>query len=160
LVYQEVKSLDAPPTFAPGPGKVCENPCKSVPYQPKNEAEKAVIAAYMGLESAAMAHSASDWTTYTAEEFKAASSNSDQLLDKPTRLAGLEHEKMAGVSPTPLVSARMFDFGDAIVMISLHQPDRGKPLHVTRVWIVRGGKWVSTLSYQTSIQDAAAVASK
>ena len=102
LVYQEVKSLDAPPTFAPGPGKVCENPCKSVPYKPNNEAEKGVIAAYMGLESSAMAHSAADWSTFTAEEFQAASSNSDQVLDKPTRLAGLEHEKMAGVSPTPL----------------------------------------------------------
>jgi hypothetical protein len=160
LVYQEVKSLDAPPTFAPGAGKVCENPCKRVPFQPKNETEKAVIASYMGLESGAVAHSASDWGAHAAEEFAAVSSNSDQLLDKPTRIAGLEREKMAGVSPTPLVSARMFEFGDAVVMVSLHRPDRGKPLHITRVWIKRDGKWVATLSYQTAIQAAPAVASK
>jgi hypothetical protein len=160
LVYQEVKSLDVPPAFAPGAGKVCENPCKSVPFQPKNETEKAVIASYIGLESGAVAHSASDWGAHAADEFAAASSNSDQLLDKPTRLAGLEREKMAGVSPTPLVSARMFDFGDAVVMVSLHRPDRGKPLHITRVWIKRDGKWVATLSYQTAIQAAPSAKTK
>ncbi|MBZ5697043.1 MAG: nuclear transport factor 2 family protein [Acidobacteriia bacterium] len=160
LVYQEVKSLDAPPTFAPGAGRACENPCKSVPYHPKNETEKAVIASYLGLESAAVAHNASDFGTHVADEFAAASSNSDVLLDKAERMAGLEREKMAGVSPTPLVSARMFDFGDAVVMLSLHQPDRGKPLHITRVWIARDGKWVETLSYQTAIQEAPAAISK
>ena len=39
-------------------------------------------------------------------------------------------------------------------MTSFHRPDRGKPLHVTRVWIERSGKWVEAPSYQTSIQSA------
>jgi hypothetical protein len=152
LVYQEVRSLDTPPTSTPGPGKVCENPCKRVPFQPKNDAEKGVIESYMGLETAALAHSASDWSSHVADEFAAASSNSDELLDKPGRIKGLEREKMAGVSPTALVSARMFDFGDTVVMTSRHQPDKGKPLHITRVWVMRDGKWLETLSYQTAIQ--------
>jgi hypothetical protein len=159
LVYQEVQSLDAPPTFTPGAGKVCENPCKSVPYRPRTPAEQAVVTSYMALETAAVAHSASDWSIHVTDEFAAASSNSDQLLDKPTRMAALDREKMGGLSPTPLVSARMFDFGDAVVMISRHKPDRGKPLHVTRVWISRDGKWLETLSYQTAIQSAPAAAS-
>jgi hypothetical protein len=154
LVYQEVKSLDAPLAVTPGAGKVCENPCKSVPYRPKTAEEKAVIASYMGLETAAVAHSAADWSEHVADEFAAASSNSDRLFDKPTRVAALEREKMGGLSPTPMVSARLFDFGEAVVMISRHKPDRGKPLHVTRVWIKRDGKWVETLSYQTAIQGA------
>jgi hypothetical protein len=37
-------------------------------------------------------------------------------------------------------------------MISDHVPDRGKPLHVTRLWVKRNQSWVETLSYQTSIQ--------
>lgn len=159
LVYQEVQSLDEPAAFTPGVGESCENPCKSVPYRPRTPAEQAVVASYLALESAAVAHNASDWSAHVAEEFAAASSNSDQLLDKPTRMAALEREKMIGLSPTPLVSARMFDFGDAVVMISRHKPDRGKPLHVTRVWIKRDGQWVETLSYQTAIQSAPAVAS-
>jgi len=67
-----------------------------------------------------------------------------------------DHSKMAGVAPTPLMSARMFGFGNAILMVSEHIPDRGKPLHVTRVWVKRDGNWVETLSYQTSVKAAAA----
>ncbi len=155
LVYQEVKSLDAPATVTPGAGKACDNPCKNIPYAPKTEAERGVVAGYRGLETAAMTHDAEGWAARVGDEFVAASSNSDQLLDKPTRKAGLEREKMVGLSPTPLVSARMFDFGDTVVMISVHRPDRGKLLHITRVWNKRDGKWVETLSYQTSIEDGA-----
>jgi Domain of unknown function (DUF4440) len=155
LVYQEVKSLDAPLSFTPGAGAVCENPCKSVPYRPKTPGEKDVVASYEALETAAVAHNAADWSAHVADEFAAVSSNSDQQLDKPGRMAGLEKEKMGGVSPTPLVSARMFDFGDAVVMTSRHKPDHGNPLHITRVWIKRDGKWVETLSYQTAIVVAA-----
>ena len=160
LVYQEVKSLDAPATITPGAGKVCENPCKTVSYRPRTTSEQAVVASYEALETAAVAHDAPGWAAHVADEFAAASSNSDQLLDKATRLAGLEHEKMVGVSPTPLTSARMFDFGDAVVMLSLHNPDRGKPLHITRVWINRNGNWVETLSYQTAIQSRPPLATK
>jgi hypothetical protein len=159
LIYQEVQALDAPPTVTPGPGKDCVNPCKSVPYQPKNATEKGVIEAYMGLETAAMAHNANAWSAYVADEFAAASSNSNEFLGKKARMEGLEREKMAGVSPTALVSARMFVFGETVVMTSLHRPDHGKPLQITRVWVKRHGDWLETLSYQTAIQDAPTVAS-
>ncbi len=64
-----------------------------------------------------------------------------------------------GSAPAPLVSAEMFDFGDAVVMKCLHQPFSGKPIRVTRVWIKRDGKWVMSISYQTTIQAAAAKSS-
>jgi uncharacterized protein DUF4440 len=160
LVYQEVQSLDAPLAVTPGAGKICENPCKSVQYTPKTETEKAVITSYMGLESAAVAHDAAGWDAHTAEEFMAASSNSDKLLDKPTRMAELKRANMAGVAPTPLASARLLAFGDAVVMTSRHVPDRGKPLQITRVWVRRNGKWAETLSYQTSIQAESAASAQ
>src|ERR1700722_9974773 len=150
IVYQEVMSLDAPPSFAPGAGKDCENPCKGVPYQPKNRTEQEVVAAYSKLETAAMAHNSAVFGTLVADEFVAASSNSNKLYDKRGRMDDFDHSKMAGVAPTPLVSARMFGFGDAVLMTSEHRPDRGKPLHVTRVWVKRAGSWVETLSFQTS----------
>ncbi len=151
IVYQEVMSLDAPPSFAPGAGKDCENPCKSVPYQQKSATERQVITAYSKLETAAMAHNSAIFGTLVADEFVAASSNSNKLYDKRGRMEDFDHAKMAGVAPTPLVSARMFDFGDAVLMTSEHKPDRGKPLHVTRVWVKRNGSWMETLSYQTSV---------
>jgi len=52
------------------------------------------------------------------------------------------------------VSARMFEFGDAMVMTSRQQPERGLPLHVTRVWFRRNGTWLEAYSYQTTIQAA------
>jgi hypothetical protein len=154
LVYQEVQSLDAPPKVTPSAAKECQNPCKSVGYTPKTQAERAVIESYEGLETAAMAQDAAQWDAHTAEEFIAASSNSDKLLDKPTRMAELRHANMAGLAPTPLISARLFQFGDATVMRSRHVPEHGKPLEVTRVFVMRDGKWLETLSYQTSVASA------
>jgi hypothetical protein len=156
VVYQEVLSLDAPPSFAPGAGKDCENPCKTVAYTPKNEAERQVVTAYEKLETAAMAHNSSVFGTLVADEFVAASSNSNKLYDKRGRMEDFEHSKMGGLVPAPLLSARMFDFGDAVLMTSEHQPDHGKPLHITRLWVKRDGSWVETLSYQTSVKSAAA----
>ena len=112
IVYQEVMSLDTPPSFAPGAGKNCENPCQAVPYQPKNTTEQQVVTAYSKLETAAMSHNSAVFGTLVADEFVAASSNSNKLYDKRGRMEDFDHAKMAGVAPTPLVSARMFDFGD------------------------------------------------
>jgi hypothetical protein len=151
IVYQDVESLDAPPTFAPGAGKDCQNPCKSVSYEPKSEAEKQVVSAYERLETAAMAHDSVRFSALVADEFVAASSNSNKVYDKRGRMEDFDHAKMAGVAPTPLTSARMFDFKDEVVMTSFHRPDRGKPLRVTRVWVNRDGNWLEALSYQTSV---------
>ena len=152
IVYQEVMSLEAPPTFAPGTGKDCENPCKTVAYSPRNETERQVIGAYLKLETAAMAHNSAVFTTMVGDEFVAASSNSNKVYDKRGRLEDFAHSRMGGVAPTPLASAQLLTFGDAVLMRSEHRPDRGKPLHVTRVWVKRNGSWVETVSYQTSVK--------
>ena len=152
LVYQEVRSVDVLPKVTPSASKECRNPCKSVPITPKDDAQRAVVEAYRGLETSAMTHDAPDWDAHTGEEFIAASSNSDRLLDKPTRMGELKRANMAGLAPTPLASARLFEFGDSVVMRSRHVPESGKPLEVTRVWVKRDGKWVEVLSYQTSVR--------
>jgi hypothetical protein len=82
----------------------------------------------------------------------AAFANSDRVFDKATRMVELSRSKMRGLAPTPLMSGKMCDFPGVVVMKSEHRPDRGRPLHVTRLWILRNGKWVETLSYQTAIQ--------
>lgn len=152
LVHQDVRSLAAPPTATPGTGKECENPCRTIPYEPKSANERAVIAAYQALETSAHGADASTWGTHVADEFILVSSNSDRTFDKPTRLASVGRSSFGGVSPTRLLNARMFDLGNVVVMTSQHEPDRGRPLQITRVWINRNGVWQSTLSYQTSIR--------
>jgi len=155
IVHQEIMSLPAPPSVTPSAGKDCENPCKGIPFQPKTQTEREVAAAYSKLETAAMAHNSANFTIMAADEFIAVSSNSNKIYDKPGRLEDFAHSKMGGVAPTPLTAVRMFDFGDAVLMVSEHTPDRGKPLHVTRIWVKRNGNWVEAISYQTAVQALA-----
>jgi hypothetical protein len=63
---------------------------------------------------------------------------------------------MAGLAPTPLVSGRLFVFGDAAVLRSHHVVSQAKPLEVTRVFVKRDGKWVEVVSYQTAVQGGGA----
>jgi hypothetical protein len=155
IVYQELMSLESTPSFTPGAGKDCENPCKTIAFTPKNDTERQVVIAYSKLETAAHARSSVAFGPMVGDEFVAASSNSDKLQSKRSRMEDFDRSKDGGVAPTPLLSARMFAFGDAVLMVSEHKPDRGNRLHVTRVWVRRGGSWVETLSYQTAVTVAA-----
>ena len=158
LVYHAVKQLEQPPASSGSGVNTCENPCKSVPFQPANEAERAIIASWQALETGVTAHDSAAWAPHIAEEFVQISSNSDHPIYKKDRMATLDKQKVSGVgsAPSPLVSAKMFDFGDAVVMTCLHQPYSGKPVHVSRLWIKRDGNWVMAISYQTTIQAGVA----
>lgn len=157
LDYHEVVQLDAPPTAGPGV-KDCENPCRAIPYKPKNKEEQAIITSWQELETAVTTHDSAGWSPHAAEEFIQVSSNNDHPLDKAARMAVIDKQKQSGVAsaPAPLESAQMFDYGETVVMKALHQPYHGKPIRVSRVWINRDGKWVMAISYQTTIQNARA----
>jgi uncharacterized protein DUF4440 len=158
LVYHEVKQLEQPSTSVGSGVKDCENPCKMVPFKPANEAEQAIIASWQALETGVTAHDAEAWAPHIADEFVQISSNSDHVISKAGRIETLNKQEASGVgsAPAPLVSAKMFDFGDAVIMTCLHQPYSGKPIHVSRLWIKRDGKWIMSISYQTTIQAGTA----
>jgi hypothetical protein len=71
-------------------------------------------------------------------------------------MADLARSKMAGYTPMPVVEMRVLDFGTAAILISKHQPQNAKPVHITRVWIKRGGHWMEAASYQTRIEGPTA----
>ena len=158
LVYHAVKQLEQPSASAGSGVNTCENPCKEVPFHPANQAESAIIVSWQALETGVTAHDSAAWAPHIADEFVQISSNSDHPISKKDRMATLDKQKAVGVgsAPAPLVSAKMFDFGDAVVMTCLHQPYTGKPIHVSRLWIEREGNWVMAISYQTTIQSGAA----
>lgn len=156
LAYQEATLTSGTPTPIPGTAATCDNPCKSLPYKPKNETEREVLAGYMALQTATVYHNSTDWGKYVADEFSAASSNSNKILDKQGRMADLERSKMAGYAPMPVEKLQLFDFSQAVVLESQHQPLGGKPVHITRLWIKRDGRWLEAVSYQTRIEAAAA----
>ena len=155
LLYQEVHLLDAPPASSPTVTRAaCENPCKTMPYQPKTQNERDVLGGFQLLQTYTVTHDAKNWGVYVADEFEAANSNSDQTLTKQGRMADLKRSQMAGYVPMPVVDMRVLDFGMAAILISKHQPPNAKPVHITRVWIKRGGNWMEAASYQTRIEDA------
>ena len=131
----------------------CENPCKSLPYRPKNPDEQGVISSWQALETAVTAHDAQGWAPHISDEFTLTNSNNDHVMTKADRMAILDKQKSTGVgsAPSPLVSGSMFDFPDAIVMTAQHQTGNNKPTHVTRVWIKRDGSWQMAISQQTTI---------
>jgi hypothetical protein len=158
LVYHEVilgRQIPGPS----GPGvKDCENPCRTLPYKPRNEAEQGVVASWQALETGVTNHDSAAWALHIADEFVMLGSSNDHPLSKADRMATLNLQKQTGFAsaPAPLVSAQMFDFGDAVVMTCQHQPYSGKPVHVSRLWIKRNGQWVMSISYQTTMQAAPA----
>lgn len=162
LVYHEVTLGHQEPRSA-SPGVTdCENPCKTIPYKPKNESEQAIIASWQALETGVTNHDAAAWAPHIADEFVMLSSANDHPLTKADRIATLNLQKQTGrgSAPSPLVSAQMFDFGDSVIMTCQHQPFTGKPVHVSRLWIKRDGKWIMSISFQTTIQAASAKTSK
>src|SRR5258708_6505985 len=155
LVYHEVKQMEQPSTSAGSGVKDCENPCKMVPFKPANEAEAAIIASWQALETGVTAHDADAWAPHIADEFVQVSSNSDHVISKAGRIETLNKQKASGVgsAPVPLVSAKMFDFGDAVIMTCLHQPHSGKPIHLSRLSIKRDGMWIISISYPPPIHS-------
>ncbi|HZR56335.1 MAG TPA: nuclear transport factor 2 family protein [Terriglobales bacterium] len=153
LAYQETTLADKP-TPPKNDSRDCENPCKTLPYIPKNDAEREIIASWQKLETAVTNHNAQGWAPHVANEFKLVNSNNDHVLTKSDRMAILDKQKQSGSpsAPVPLISAKMFDYGDTVVMKAEHQRATGKAIHVTRVWIKRDGKWIMAFSQQTTVQ--------
>lgn len=141
-------------------GTECVNPCKTIPYKPRNAAEQGVISSWQALETAVTQHESQNWAPHVADEFVLISSGNDHPLHKKDRMDILDKQKKAGTSsaPAPLVTARMFDFGDTVVMTCLHHSPEGKPTHVTRIWIKRDGRWQLAYSQQTAVQGGMAAA--
>jgi hypothetical protein len=154
LVYHEVALSQQPAAGGGAAVADCQNPCKTLPFKPKTEAEQAIIASWQALETGVTNHDAAAWAPHIADDFVMLSSANDHPMSKSDRIATLNLQKQTGrgSAPAPLVSAHMFDFGDAVVMTCLHEPYTGKPVHVSRLWIKRDGRWVMSISYQTTIQ--------
>ncbi len=157
LDYHEVKQRSgaAPP---PGPGtNDCENPCKGVPYTPKDDAEKGILKSWGELETAVTNHDPKGWSPHFLDEFVLIASGG---ADPVTKAGRLEQLSRPGIGPAPpqlaaSPEARFIHFGDSVVMIAQANPHSGKPAHISRIWVYRDGMWRMAVSYQTTIQAAA-----
>ena len=154
----------------------CENPCKDLPYPPKDEAEKGIRASWAGLELALTDHDTKAWSPHFPEEYLMATSGATGPITKKDRIATISkpgsgrvtlcrplwaagklcESQMAAVPP-----ARIFHFGDTVVIISRNKPYIGKPELSTRIWhLDHEGIWQMMESWDTEILSAAAVVPK
>jgi hypothetical protein len=134
----------------------CVNPCKTVPYTPKTENEKACLAEWQLTKVDEWKALGDDWGNHVADEFEII--NNGSIRNKPERVAiALKAEKTGARSPgAPILSMNMYDFGDTVMMISKHVPYQGgKPYSNVRVFVHRDNHWLISWSQQTTIQAAA-----
>ena len=153
LAYHEVSQNG--PAAPHGPGrKEWDNPCHVIPYQPRNADERDCLAAWQRLEVAVMQHEPEIWAQHVADEFMVV--GAARRHNKADRKAVIEQQMRndANSAPAPLLSARLFGFKDAMVMMCEHQPFHGKAACVSRVFVKRDGRWLMAISFQTTRQDA------
>jgi hypothetical protein len=153
LVVHEVSQNLSPAPHGPG-RKQWDNPCKTIPYAPRNADERDCLAAWQRLEIAVMSHEPDVWAQHVADEFMVV--GAARRHSKADRKAVIEEQRRsdANAAPAPLVSAKLFGFPNTMVMTCEHQPFHGKAAQVSRVFVKRDGQWLMAVSFQTTRQDA------
>jgi hypothetical protein len=156
VLYQEVTlAVKSEPASTGGAGSEdCENPCRNIPYQPETQSEKDAIVSWQGVMKA-MANNDNDaYVPLIAGEFTATDTHHDRPLNKADRIAQINKQKQTGDKPVPsaLISARMFDFGETVMMIAREQRPAAKPYFNTRMWVNRDARWQMLFSFNTRIE--------
>jgi hypothetical protein len=102
-------------------------------------------------------HDPDEWARHVADEFVVV--GAARRHSKSDRYKVIEEQRRSDApsAPSPLVSARLDRFGDAMLMRCEHQPFHGKAARVSRVFVRRGGLWQMAVSFQTTRADAAVV---
>jgi hypothetical protein len=138
----------------------CDNPCRTVPYVPKSEMDKAILTAWQKTKMLEWKPDAAQWANFIADEFMII--NNTTARDKEQRVAIAKRQQDAGTGAPgdPVVAMRIYDFGtNSAVMVSQHTPYRGgKPYTNVRIWVLRDNRWQLALSQQVAIQSAEPVA--
>jgi hypothetical protein len=153
--------LERPDTTATPPApteedKVCENPCKTLPYKPANPAEEGVLAAWFRLKMDEWHPNAEDWAAHADDAHETITPRGDML--KLQHVAELAEERKlygpeGGTGGSQVISMKMFDFGNVVIMEALQgRNPAAKPnsWHL-RLFLNRGEGWKIALSGQTNI---------
>lgn len=134
----------------------CDNPLKTLPYQPRSDAERDIIKAFQQLETAVTRNDADEWVNHVADEFVVTRTRQNPT-SKAQRSAAMRKlgEINAETFVAEVVSMRLWVAGDAAVMQAQHEmPGRRRPPYrAARVWVKRDGHWQMAMSQQTTIAE-------
>lgn len=161
LAMQNVVLAEAMPAPAPPPpgeearAGECRNPCQTMPYRVRSQAEQEVYNSFLAIEKASIAHDAQDWSKHVADEFVLYRSGYPPIT-KPERIAAIEQQNQAArpITVGELQAVRLSVYGDAAAMIATEMvPNNSRPPYrAARVWVRRNGQWLMAISVQTDIQ--------
>jgi hypothetical protein len=149
----EIMAPPPPPTEA---DKVCENPCKTLPYKPENSAEEGAIATWFRLKNDEWHPNPEDWAAHADVYHETLTPRTDiPRLQHVEELA--EERKLYGDSGgsggSSVLSMRMFDFGNVVIMEAFQgrNPSTKPSSWNLRLFLNRGDGWKIALSAQTNI---------
>ena len=135
--------------------KECINLCKVLPFKPANAAQQGAVDAWLATKMDGWHAVADDWPKHVSETRVVISPNT--FMNKAGRLALLAKQKEAygdGSPSAPVVSMHTYDFGNAVIMTSLHGPGaNGKSARALRLFVNEDGVWKIALSDQTDIKQ-------
>ncbi len=126
----------------------CINPCKVVPFVPGTPAERAVMEAWQAQQSGPEL-----WARHVPDDNVARTSNGTYTKSERVAVQRLQVQSGTTVTPSPLLWARIWEFGDSALMLALQPRAVGKPFLGSRVFELRDGIWVMAEAYQITIQD-------
>jgi hypothetical protein len=142
------RPMDAPPPH-------CANPLEVLPYKPKSQAERDIIAAFQALERAVTRNDPDAWAPHVADEFVVTRTR-QHPTDKAARMAFMAAQRAINAETyvAEVVALKFWVAGDAAVMRADHAMpgNRRPPYRATRIWVKREGCWQMALSQQTTIQ--------
>jgi hypothetical protein len=141
-------------TVAPTYDIPCNNPCKAVPYRPLGPGEKEALAEWQDQESGQ-----ASWEKRVADNMdqRAVSTYGGASPSKADRIAGMNRRKGENpnapkVGAAPALWIRTWDFGDAVVMVSIQPTYGDKAYWSSRVLAKNAdGLWQMMESYHNYV---------
>ena len=155
LERSEYTAVPKPPA---NPAADCENPCRSLPYQPQNAAQRGALDAWFHLKNAEWHPDSATWAAYSDDNHETITPGGD--LPKLQHVAELARQRElygehGGDPGEPVISMRMFDFGNVVVQQCLQGANSAKPrTWVMRIFVNKGDGWKIVLSAQTRLKPS------
>ncbi len=136
--------------------KICDNPCKTLPFKPDTPAEEGAMAAWFSLKNDEWHPNAEDWDAHSDAYHETLTPRAD--IPKLQHVQELAEERKlygenGGSGGSSVLSMKMYEFGNVIIMEAFQgRNPAAKPTSFNlRVFLNRGDGWKIALSAQTNI---------
>ena len=146
----------APPSPPTEVDKICENPCKTLPYKPENAAEEGAMATWFRLKNDEWHPNPEDWAAHADDNHETLTPRADiprlQHIEELAAQRKLYGEN-GGSGGSSVLSMKMFEFGNVVIMQAFQgrNPSAKPTSWNLRVFLNRGDGWKIALSAQTNI---------